>query len=52
MGDFIPNYHLNTGHLNTRLVKVRYSDASVIQMFVIQIPTELYNLITGAVLVI
>ena len=36
---WIPNYHLNTGHLNTRQVKVRYSDVSVIQMFVIQIPT-------------
>ena len=36
---WIPNYHLNTGHLNTGQVKVRYSDVSVIQMFVIQIPT-------------
>ena len=35
---WIPNYHLNTGHLNTGKVKVRYSDVSVIQMFVIQIP--------------
>ena len=28
------DHHLNTGYLNTRLVKVHYSDASVIQMFV------------------
>ena len=35
----IPNCHLNTGHLNTGQVKVHYSDVSVIQMFIIQIPT-------------
>ena len=29
---WILNYHLNTGHLNTGQVKVRYSDVSVIQM--------------------
>ena len=38
---WIPNNHLNTGHLNTGQVKVCYSDVSVIQMFVIQIPTVL-----------
>ena len=36
---WIPNYHLNTGYLNTGLVKVCYSDVIVIKMFVIQIPT-------------
>ena len=29
---WIPNYHLNTRHLNTGQVKVRYSDVSVIQI--------------------
>ena len=36
---WIPNYHLNTGHLNTGQVKVCYSDVSAIQVFVSQIPT-------------
>ena len=36
---WIPNYHLNAGHLNTIHVTLRYSDVSVIQMFVIQIHT-------------
>ena len=31
--------NLNTGRLNTRQVKVYYPDVSVIQMFLIQIPT-------------
>ena len=35
---WIPNYHLNTGHMNTRQVKVCYSDVSVVRVFVIQIP--------------
>ena len=33
------DHHLNTGHLNREQVKVRYSDVSIIQVFVIQIPT-------------
>ena len=32
MGAWILNYHLDTGHLNTRQVKVHYSDVSVIQI--------------------
>ena len=35
----IPDYHMKYGHLNTGQVKVCYSDFSVIQMLVIQIPT-------------
>ena len=31
----------NNGHLNIGQVEVCYSDVSVIQMFIIQIPTEL-----------
>ena len=33
------DHHFNTGHLNNEQVKVCYSDVSVIQIFVIQIPT-------------
>ena len=39
---WILDHHLNTRHLNTRLVKVRYSDDSDIQLFSIQIPTVIY----------
>ena len=45
----ILDYHLNTRHLNTRLVKVNYSAAFIFQMFVFQIPTVsiVYNSFQG-----
>ena len=42
---WIRNYHLNTWHLNNGQVKVRYSDVSIIKMFVIQIPTVIWDLL-------
>ena len=33
------DHQLYTGHLNNGLVKVCYSDVSILQMFVFQIPT-------------
>ena len=39
----IPNYHLNTGHLNTGQVKLCYSDVSVIQIPTVAVQNHKLN---------